>query len=73
MSATEKAFGVIKALLTYQERLDGLDAKLTGLGAGLARLADSHVALRERVSRIEGLIEGAAMARRTPDSPRIEG
>jgi len=73
MSATDKAFSVIKALLTYQERLDGLDAKLIDLSAGLARLADSHVALRERVSRIEGVIEGAAMARRTPDSPRIEG
>ena len=59
MSGTEKAFGALKSLLTYQERMDGLESKIGALSGKLERLADSHVALRERVSDIEGYLRAA--------------
>jgi hypothetical protein len=59
VSATEKAFGVLKSVLVYQERMDGLEKKLATLGDRMERLADSHVALRERVGQIEGYLKGA--------------
>ncbi len=71
MSGAEKAFSIVKAILSYQERMDGLEEKLSGLNERLTRLADSHASLRDRVSRIEGIIEGAAMTR-GKSQPRIE-
>ena len=73
MSTSEKAFGLIKAILTYQDRMDGLEKKLASLSEGMTRLADSHVALRDRVSTIEGYLRGRSEAAATPDVPRIEG
>jgi hypothetical protein len=73
VSTSEKAFGLIKAVLTYQERMDGLEQKLASLSDGLTRLADSHVALRDRVSGIEGYLRGRNEKAATPDVPRIEG
>lgn len=72
MSGADKALTAIKAILNYQERMDGLDAKLAGLSDAVTRLAESHASLRDRVSRIEGMIEGAAMARGA-HPPKIEG
>ncbi len=60
MSAAEKAFGIIKAVVTFQERFDSLEVNLAGLGGRLARLAESHAALRDRVSTIEGYLRGRA-------------
>lgn len=71
MSTSEKAFGLIKAVLTYQERMDGLEKKLAALGDGLTRLADSHVALRDRVSGIEGYLRGRSESAAAPDVPRL--
>lgn len=74
MNTSEKAVGLIKAILTYQERMDGLEKKLATLSDGLTRLADSHVALRDRVSGIEGYLRGRSeAAAAAPDVPRIEG
>ncbi|RUN78449.1 hypothetical protein EJC47_00810 [Sphingomonas sp. TF3] len=73
MSTSEKAFGLVKAVLTYQERMNGLEKKLAALSDGLTRLADSHVALRDRVSTIEGYLRGRRDAAAASDLPRIEG
>jgi len=73
VSTSEKAFGLIKAVLTYQERMDGLEKKLAALSDGLTRLADSHVALRDRVITIEGYLRGRRDAAAASDLPRIEG
>jgi hypothetical protein len=62
VSGSEKTFSFIRTILTYQERLEGLDTKLKGLSDDLARLATSHGNLRDRVSRLEGVIEGVGMA-----------
>ena len=73
MSTSEKAFGLIKAVLTYQERMDGLEKKLGTLSEGLTRLADSHVNLRDRVSMVEGYLRGRSEAAKAADVQRIEG
>jgi hypothetical protein len=61
VSAGEKAFGVFKTILTLKDQLDGLDRDVAQLGGRLAGLAGAHGDLRDRVSRLEGVIEGAAM------------
>ena len=71
MSAGEKAFGLIKTVFTVKDQIEAMGRDVTALSDRVAKLTESHVLLRERVSRIEGLIEGAAMARNT--QPRIEG
>jgi hypothetical protein len=62
VSAGERAFGVFKTILTLKDQLDGLDRDVAQLGGRLAGLAGAHGDLRDRVSRLEGVIEGAAMA-----------
>ena len=62
MSAGERAFGVFKTILTLKDQLDGLDRDVAQLGGRLAGLAGAHGDLRDRVSRLEGVIEGVAMA-----------
>ena len=72
MSAAEKVLGMVKAVLVFQERFDSLDKSLGELSSRLARLAESHAALRDRVSAIEGYIRGrsdqAASQARLPGS-----
>ena len=53
--------------------MDGLEKKLAALSDGLTRLADSHVALRDRVITIEGYLRGRRDAAAASDLPRIEG
>ena len=73
MSAAEKAFGIIKSVVTFQERFDSLEGNLAELGARVAKLADSHSALRDRVSAIEGYLRGRAdQAAYQSSLPRIE-
>ncbi len=64
MSAGEKAFGVFKTILTLKDQLDGLGRDVAQLNGRLVGLAEAHGDLRDRVSRLEGMIEGAAMAGR---------
>jgi hypothetical protein len=71
VSAGEKAFGVFKTILTLKDQLDVLDRDVAQLGGRLAGLAGAHGDLRDRVSRLEGVIEGAAMA--AAQQRRIEG
>ena len=72
MSVLEQAFGAIKNAMLIQERFDRLEDDLKDLSRDLSDLGDSHGRLAERVARLEGIIQGAAMASgREP--PRIEG
>lgn len=64
MSAGEKALGFVKTVLTLKEQLDALGRDMAGLSGRLTGLAEAHGDLRDRVSRLEGMIEGAAMATR---------
>ena len=71
MSGVERALSMIKAVLVFQERFDSLEKSLGDLSDRLARLADSHGALRDRVSAIEGYVRGrsdqAAAQARLPE------
>ena len=74
MSSAEKAIGIIKAVFTFQEKIDALDHDIGALSDRLTRLAESHVALRDRVAQIEGYLKGATGAPfAAPERPRIEG
>lgn len=62
MSSVEKALGVIKAAMLMNERFDGIEEDMKNLAEDVTALGRSHSELAQRVARLEGLIEGAAMA-----------
>ena len=64
MSAFDRIYTGLKSVITMNERFDRVDAMLRGLGEDIGRLSASHAELAQRVARIEGMIEGAAMAAR---------
>lgn len=70
MSSTEKTFGVLKSLLLYQETVKALREDLTALATDVTSLGRAHASLAERVSRIEGFIEGASARSGQPRLPR---
>ncbi len=73
MSVIGDALKAMRTVLLMQEDLRMMKDAAHAQSDRLTRLADAHGALRDRVSRLEGIIEGAAMARRMPEQPRIEG
>jgi hypothetical protein len=64
MSASERALNAIKTIFTLKEQVDGLGRDIAAMNTRVSRLAEAHGGLRDRVSRLEGIIEGAAMAAR---------
>ena len=71
MSPVEKVFGALKTGLTLKEQLNGVGKDSGDLNKRMSRLAEAHGTLRDRVSRLEGVIEGTAMASRAGAQPRI--
>ena len=57
MSPGEKVLGALKTGLTLKEQLDGVGKDLGDLNKRMSRLAETHGTLRDRVSRLEGVIE----------------
>lgn len=64
MSSIGDALQALRTVLLMQEDIKQLKDSAKSQGENLARLAEAHGALRDRVSRLEGMIEGAAMASR---------
>jgi hypothetical protein len=64
VSAFSDVFGAFKQVIMLQSRMDQLDSRMTRTGADIDGLTDALSAMRDRVSRLEGIIEGAAMAAR---------
>jgi len=64
MSAGERALNAVKTIFTLKEQVDGLGRDIAAMNTRVSRLAEAHGELRDRVSRLEGIIEGAAMAAR---------
>lgn len=62
MSAIGDALKALRTVLLLQEDVRLLKHTAVMQGDQLARLAEAHGKLRDRVSRLEGVIEGAAMA-----------
>lgn len=71
MSGFGDALRAVQAVLMLREEVRLLKEASQAQSARLTQLADAHAALRDRVARLEGFIEGAAAARAQP--PRIEG
>jgi len=71
MSATEKTFGVLKAVFVYQETIKAIREDMTALAMDVGALSRAHASLAERVARIEGMIEGAAMAGSLRPQPKL--
>ena len=71
MSALSDAMKAIREVLLLQSRVDGLDKRIATVADDMDGLADLVASLRDRVSRLEGIIEGAAMAAsRKPRLPK---
>ncbi|WP_375271550.1 hypothetical protein [Sphingomonas sp.] len=64
MSAIGDALAAIRQVILMQQRMDQLDGRITQLVADVDGLTDALANMRDRVSRLEGIIEGAAMAAR---------
>lgn len=70
MSAFDRVYGGIKAVMLMEERFDRIDTQLRDLSGDLGLLAKSHAEVAQRVAAIEGYIRGradqAAMQPRLP-------
>ncbi|SEL09515.1 hypothetical protein SAMN05216382_1467 [Sphingomonas palmae] len=64
MSAIGDALAAIRQVILMQQRMDQLDGRIAQLVADVDGLTDALSNMRDRVSRLEGIIEGAAMAAR---------
>jgi hypothetical protein len=64
VSAIGDALKALRTVLMMQEDVRLLKETVNSQSERLARLAEAHGALRDRVSRLEGVIEGAAIASR---------
>ena len=64
MPAAESAWNVLKSLVLYQETIKAVRDDMAALARDVVALSRAHADLRDRVSRLEGVIEGAAMASR---------
>lgn len=62
MSATEKAIGLVKNVLLFNERLEGIGKEIAELRTDLGSLSRDLVDVDRRVTRIEGVMEGYARA-----------
>ena len=62
MSAFADAFNAIRQVILMQARMDQLDHRIGAMSTDMEGLTDAVAAVRDRVSRLEGVIEGAAMA-----------
>ena len=64
MSTIGAALGALRAVLLLQDKVAQLASTVEAQSGRLQRLSDAHAGLRDRVSRLEGVLEGAAMAAR---------
>ncbi len=62
MSVFGDAVGAIKQVILMQSRIEQLDKRLGEMASDVEGLTDALMDVRDRVSRLEGVIEGAAMA-----------
>lgn len=60
MSAFDRVYKGLKAVMLMNERFDRVDTELRELNGDVAKLAGSHAELAQRVAVIEGYIRGRA-------------
>lgn len=72
MSVSDKTWSVFKSFVLYQETIKDVRDDMAALSRDVVALSRAHASLSERVSRIEGFIEGATRTPFTPDElPRL--
>ncbi len=64
MSMFGDAVTAIRQVILMQSRIDQLDQRMGSMASDMEGLTDALANVRDRVSRLEGIIEGAAMASR---------
>jgi predicted nuclease with TOPRIM domain len=64
MSALSDSLAALKNVVLMQERLESMRSEQRRIAEDVSGLADMVAAVRDRVARLEGIIEGAAMASR---------
>jgi uncharacterized protein YdcH (DUF465 family) len=62
VTAIADAVKALRTVLSMQDDIRALKDAASAQSDRLSRLAEAHGELRDRVSRLEGVIEGAAMA-----------
>lgn len=64
MSVSERTWGAFKSFVLYQETIKAIRDDMAALARDVAALGRAHADLRDRVSRLEGVIDGVAMVGR---------
>ena len=64
MSTLGDILSALRSVILLQDRMDQLDKRLTRTADDMGGLTDALTDVRDRVSRLEGIIEGAMMASR---------
>lgn len=62
MSATERAIGVVKSVLLFNERLEAIQKEMAQLRGDLGMVARDLIDVDRRVTRVEGVMEGFGRA-----------
>ena len=70
MSATEKAIGVVKSVLLFNERLEAIQKEMAQLRTDLGTLSRDLIDVDRRVTRIEGVMEGYGRATQAASASR---
>lgn len=74
MSGISDALAAIRDVLLLQSEVKRLDSSLVKIADDVRTLANDVAGLNQRLSRMEGFLEGASMASGRRDSmPKIEG
>jgi hypothetical protein len=71
MSAFGDALNAVRQVVLLHSRVEAMDQRIGALAADVDGLTDVVSALRDRVARVEGFIEGAAaVSKPRPRLPR---
>ena len=69
MSVSDRTWGVFKSFVLYQETIKAVREDMVALTRDVAALSRAHASLSERVSRLEGFIQGATRTPFRPEEP----
>ena len=64
MPVAERTWSAFKSFVLYQETIKAIRDDMAALSRDVASLSGAHADLRDRVSRLEGIIDGVTMATR---------
>lgn len=70
MSVSDKTWGVLKSVIMYQETIKAVREDMAALSRDVAALSRAHASLSDRVSRLEGFIQGATRTPFQPNEPK---